>query len=204
MTNCVCCGRKIWGKAKLWKSNVYHTEWNNQPLCKQCASKLSSERLKEAMKDVPEDPSENSPKTCFNCGFSKQSKLLTRSLENMESSTVEHRYKDNWACSKFGFDITHNYDIASSCSSYLSIEEYEKKCLSGEIGNGNATVQVFHDFSSLKEVLSHGGLIMTAVKCPICNAVVNLPEKGKTVKCSYCGTPIKPSDIFEKIKALTS
>lgn len=63
-------------------------------------------------------------------------------------------------------------------------------------------VQVVLDFSSLKDTLSKGGIVMTAYNCPKCNAMVDLPEAGKVLICKYCGTPIKPVDIFEKIKAL--
>ena len=63
-------------------------------------------------------------------------------------------------------------------------------------------VQVVLDFSSLKDVMSKGGIVMTAYKCPICNGKLDIPETGKVLICSYCGTPIKPIDIFEKIKEL--
>lgn len=63
-------------------------------------------------------------------------------------------------------------------------------------------VQVVLDFSSLKDVMSKGGIVMTAYKCPVCNGKLDIPEVGKVLICSYCGTPIKPVDIFEKIKSL--
>jgi hypothetical protein len=65
-------------------------------------------------------------------------------------------------------------------------------------------IQIVLDFSSLKEVMSKGGLVMTTFKCPNCNGMVDLPEAGKVLMCKYCGTPIKPVDIFEKIKSLIS
>jgi hypothetical protein len=65
-----------------------------------------------------------------------------------------------------------------------------------------STVQILVDFSSLKDVMAKGGLVMTTYKCPNCNAMVNIPESGKVLMCQYCGTPIKPVDIFEKIKSL--
>lgn len=58
------------------------------------------------------------------------------------------------------------------------------------------------DFSSLKDVMSKGGLVMTTYKCPNCSGILKLPEEGKILMCEYCGTPIKPVDIFEKIKSL--
>jgi hypothetical protein len=63
-------------------------------------------------------------------------------------------------------------------------------------------IQIVLDFSSLKDVMAKGGLVMTTYKCPNCNGMVNIPEAGKVVVCQYCGTPIKPVDIFEKIKLL--
>jgi len=63
-------------------------------------------------------------------------------------------------------------------------------------------VQIVLDFTSLKEVMEKGGLVMTTFKCPNCNAQLRLPERGKVMVCEYCGTPIKPVDIFEKIRAL--
>ena len=63
-------------------------------------------------------------------------------------------------------------------------------------------VPVVLHFSSLKYVMSKGGIVMTAYKCPICNGKLDIPETGKVLICSYCGTPIKPIDIFEKIKEL--
>jgi hypothetical protein len=43
---------------------------------------------------------------------------------------------------------------------------------------------------------------MTTYKCPNCNGMVDIPEAGKVLMCKYCGTPIKPVDIFEKINSL--
>jgi hypothetical protein len=63
-------------------------------------------------------------------------------------------------------------------------------------------VQIVLDFSSLKEVMSKGGLIMTTYKCPHCGGTLEIPEAGKILCCKYCGTPIKPIDIFDKIKDL--
>lgn len=45
---------------------------------------------------------------------------------------------------------------------------------------------------------------MTTYKCPNCGGMVNIPEADKVLVCQYCGTPIKPVDIFAKIKALIS
>lgn len=63
-------------------------------------------------------------------------------------------------------------------------------------------VQVVLDFSSLKDYMEKGGLIMQTFKCPNCSAPVEFPENGKTTKCAHCGTKIYARDIFEKIKEL--
>lgn len=62
-------------------------------------------------------------------------------------------------------------------------------------------VQVVLDFTSLREVMSKGGLVMQTFKCPNCSGMLEIPESGKVLMCKYCGTPLKPIDIFEKIKS---
>ncbi|MGA3061323.1 MAG: hypothetical protein ABSD92_13290 [Candidatus Bathyarchaeia archaeon] len=91
---------------------------------------------------------------------------------------------------------------AKQCSSYISKYDYKEKCLKGEMGSEKASVQIILDFSSLKDVMSKGGIVMSAYNCPKCNGMVDIPENGKVLICKYCGTPIKPVDIFEKIKSL--
>jgi hypothetical protein len=63
-------------------------------------------------------------------------------------------------------------------------------------------VQIILDFSSLKDIMAKGGLVMSTYKCPNCSGMVDIPEVGKMLMCKYCGTPIKPVDIFEKINSL--
>jgi hypothetical protein len=63
-------------------------------------------------------------------------------------------------------------------------------------------VQVVLDFSSLKDVMSKGGMVMTTYKCPNCSGKLDLPASGQVLTCRYCGVPIKPVDVFEKIKDL--
>jgi len=63
-------------------------------------------------------------------------------------------------------------------------------------------VQIVLDFSSLKDIMAKGGIVMSAYNCPKCNAMVDIPEAGKIMFCKYCGTPIKPVDIFDRIKSL--
>jgi uncharacterized Zn finger protein (UPF0148 family) len=105
-------------------------------------------------------------------------------------------------CAKFGFRIKDNGKEAEKCTSYITDEEHKERALSGELYKDKTNVQIIIDFSSLKDVMSKGGLVMTTYKCPNCNGMVNIPEAGKVLVCQYCGTPIKPVDIFEKIKSL--
>jgi hypothetical protein len=44
---------------------------------------------------------------------------------------------------------------------------------------------------------------MSAVNCPKCNDMNDIPEKGKVLICKHCGDPIKPKDIYEKIEKIT-
>ena len=61
---------------------------------------------------------------------------------------------------------------------------------------------VIADFASLTVFLKENGVIMSAYNCPKCSNMVDIPDKGKILICKHCGTPIKPMDIFEKIKSL--
>jgi len=63
-------------------------------------------------------------------------------------------------------------------------------------------IQVVLDFSSLKDVLARGGVVMSSYNCPKCNAMIEIPEAGKVMICKYCGAPVKPVDIFDRIKSL--
>jgi hypothetical protein len=65
-------------------------------------------------------------------------------------------------------------------------------------------VQVVLDFSSIRDTLSKGGIVMSSFKCPQCGGALDLPETGKQTTCKYCGASIKPIDIFDKIKSIVS
>lgn len=80
-----------------------------------------------------------------------------------------------------------------------AIEERRKKI---ESEKRKERVQLVLDFSSLKDYMEKGGLVMQTFRCPHCNAPVEFPEKGKTTKCAHCGSRIFARDIFEKIKEL--
>jgi hypothetical protein len=138
-------------------------------------------------------------KNCLNCGYCDVAKGMVPTL----LGNAEVVFDKNHKCRKFSLDVNvNNCHAAEKCSSFITKEEYTKKCLSGEMNKENANVQIIIDFSSLKDVMSKGGLVMSTYKCPNCNGMVNIPEAGKVLVCQYCGTPIKPVDIFEKIKSL--
>jgi len=63
-------------------------------------------------------------------------------------------------------------------------------------------VQVVLDFSSLKEYMEKGGLVLQKTKCPECGAPMALPTSGSQTKCEHCGSTIYAQDIFEKVKSL--
>jgi DNA-directed RNA polymerase subunit RPC12/RpoP len=67
-----------------------------------------------------------------------------------------------------------------------------------KIAAGDATA----DFESLRAFLKQNGVVMSAYNCPKCNNMVDIPENGKLLICKHCGNPIKPADIYTKVKAL--
>ncbi len=58
------------------------------------------------------------------------------------------------------------------------------------------------DFSSIKEYLKNGGVVMQTFKCPGCGAALEFPDSVDTTTCQYCGNKIKAVDLFEKIRTL--
>jgi len=63
-------------------------------------------------------------------------------------------------------------------------------------------VQLVMDFSSLKDYMKNGGLVLEKTKCPECGASIGLPESGNHVICEHCGSTVYAQDFFEKVKAL--
>jgi len=59
-----------------------------------------------------------------------------------------------------------------------------------------------NDFTKLKETLTKSGVVMSAFNCPKCGKMQDIPTEGKLLICKHCGEPIKPQDIYEKIKQL--
>lgn len=84
----------------------------------------------------------------------------------------------------------------------LIMKGIEKRRKEMESEKRRERVKVVLDFSSLKEYMESGGLVMQTFRCPNCGAPVEFPEKGKTTKCSHCSAKIYARDIFEKIREL--
>ena len=61
---------------------------------------------------------------------------------------------------------------------------------------------VFINFSSIKEYLKNGGVVMQTFKCPGCGAALEFPDNVDTTTCQFCGNKIKAVDLFEKIRTL--
>lgn len=183
MVNCSRCGKKI---KSQWVS-----KWRDQPVCDECFRVYLGKKC--------------SQKECVMCAFSEKQEVLTEKKvfsKIWANPTIEYQKTDKWNCKKFGLDVTYELNHAETCSSFITKDDYTKKCLAGELEAEKSNIQILLDFSSLKDTMAKGGLVMTTYKCPNCNGMVNIPEAGKVLVCQYCGTPIKPVDIFEKIKGL--
>jgi DNA-directed RNA polymerase subunit RPC12/RpoP len=63
--------------------------------------------------------------------------------------------------------------------------------------------QVAIDFSFLGCYMEKGGMVLTALKCPECNAPIEMPQNGTETVCSYCKSTIYAQNIFEKVRKLT-
>jgi len=65
-----------------------------------------------------------------------------------------------------------------------------------------ASTQLVLDFSFLKSTLEKGGVIVQSMKCPNCGAGIKIPDSGSTIRCEYCGSYVKATDLLERIKEL--
>jgi uncharacterized Zn finger protein (UPF0148 family) len=63
-------------------------------------------------------------------------------------------------------------------------------------------VAVTLDFSSLKSAMEKGGLVLTTLTCPKCNAPLKIPAGGTETVCQHCGSTVYAQDIFKKLKTL--
>jgi len=65
-----------------------------------------------------------------------------------------------------------------------------------------ARVHIMLDFSSLKDYMKKGGLVLQTIKCPVCSGPLRLPKSGNQTTCEHCGNTVYAQDVFEKVKAL--
>ena len=84
----------------------------------------------------------------------------------------------------------------------LIVDECRKRKEELEAEKRKERVQVVLDFSSLRDYMEKGGLVLQKTKCPECGAPVALPTTGNQTKCAHCGSMIYAQDIFEKVRSL--
>lgn len=89
-------------------------------------------------------------------------------------------------------DFNQFYDFIYECIK-------NKKDMTKKLQNRGVTVV---DFSSIKEYLRNGGVVMQTFKCPECGASLDFPDKVDTTTCQFCGNKIKAVDLFERIKSI--
>jgi hypothetical protein len=90
---------------------------------------------------------------------------------------------------------THGEDRPTYFFNYFRkklIEQKEKKAA------------VTFDFSFLKHTLEKGGIVLTTLTCPKCNAPLKMPTGGTETTCQHCGSVVYAQDIFKKLKTLLS
>lgn len=81
------------------------------------------------------------------------------------------------------------------------VEEIEAE-VEAEKKKERVQLQIVVDFSTLKEYMEKGGLVLQNTKCPECNAPIPIPTSGNQVICQHCGSTIQAQDLFEKIRSL--
>lgn len=220
MPACSKCGKRTWSESK-WEGRIVCSDCFRVLLKQQCdaPSAVQTSPVQTSSAQVTNQKATNyNNNKCTKCHYSVGTTIFvekqsaSNSLLNLANAIntfnpygypvgLEKEAKEIWSCSKFDFRID-DLNKAKQCTSFITELTYQEKCLKGEMEKNKANVQIILDFSALKEVMTNGGLVMATYKCPNCNGMVKIPETGKVLICEYCGTPIKPVDIFEKIKSL--
>ena len=116
---------------------------------------------------------------------------------------------DAWIKLWLWFTQTMNIEVATDNRAFARVQsmilgQQRKKRERIQKEKQREHVQVILDFSSIRETLSKGGIVMSTFTCPQCSGALELPETGKQTTCKYCGVSIKPVDIFDKIKSIVS
>ena len=182
MDSCAKCGKSIrWFKVE-WMRKDFSPEFYSKILCNSCNNELLN-KIANQGNTVNYLKINALLKKCCDCGYFEETK---HDIGGYDNEIYIDRSYSTFRCRKFSFNVDKNTVIADKCSSYISIYEYQQKALKGELEKEN--VQIILDFSSLKDVMSKGGLVMTTYKCPNCGGMVNIPEAGKVLVCQYCGS----------------
>jgi ribosomal protein L34E len=203
MDNCAKCGKELTGFFEKRDKTGQHlpSKYYGKKLCSSCDAQF---------KEIFEQQKRESKAQQFIDNLAlpfKEAKALRREIVNIHYQTLPQTNYiqnaiNNHSCiaEQYGY----KYKSHSQYPSYMGVVQFtEMDFVFEKIPEPpKQAIQVVLDFSSLKEVMTKGGIVMSTYKCPNCNGMINIPEAGKVLLCQYCGTPIKPVDIFEKIKSL--
>ena len=102
--------------------------------------------------------------SCGNCAYCLTRIGLVEKINLMSAfMTGQGTYAEQvklYTCAKFGFDVTNKLtEFAEKCTSYLKKEEYQEKCLKGELTSDSVT-------------------------CPYCQTKY---DRVKQANCPHCG-----------------
>jgi len=132
-------------------------------LCNDCWEKKESEKLRKSAEE------EAKKKKCSKCAYSRRdTETLDVGNEGLMDMLIgaphvpEYVTLESWICTKFKLDVTKRLELAEKCTSYIIQQDYEEKCLRGE-------------------------LEITTITCGFCNTEY---DKTKAI-CPYCGGPRK-------------
>ncbi|UCE16250.1 MAG: hypothetical protein JSV12_01150 [Candidatus Bathyarchaeota archaeon] len=155
--HCKQCGKK-----RSFFNNVLAIAQHDF-LCNDCWKKKESEKLRKLEEE------EAKKKKCSKCAYSR------RDTETMDMGTegvmdiligAPHVPKyvtfESWICTKFKLDVTKRLELAEKCTSYITQQDYEEKCLRGELD-------------------------VTTTTCRFCNTEY---DQTKAI-CPHCGAPRK-------------
>jgi len=114
MKHCRICGKKI-NKWSLESDFVAMHDF----VCQDCWSK-GKEHLGE--------------RSCGNCAY-----CATKVFAEEKPFLISYQFTKEYVCTKFGFDVTNRLHFAGKCTSHLTREQYEQKCLRGELDSDMVT-----------------------------------------------------------------
>lgn len=139
--------------------------------------------------------------TNYNLYFKNHNKLEIVPLEKISSI----QDIGNWTLSiKYGSDKTDEHIVAFKNKAFSQFNSSLVQAMATKRDKIERNVRgnTIIDFSSIKEYLKNGGVVMQTFKCPGCGASLEFPDNVDTTTCQYCGNKIKAVDLFEKIKSI--